>query len=1566
MSEETLDSLQGIAIVGLSGRFPGAPDLETFWDNLRNGVEAISFFTEEELREAGVDPALLADPRYVKAKGILPGCEMFDPAFFGFTPREAELLDPQHRVFLECAWEALENAGYDGERFPGRIAVFGGAGSNAYLLYNLLPNEELLERVGILQAVLMNEGDFLTTRVSYKLNLKGPSVLVQTACSTALVAVHTACQSLLSGESDMALAGGVSIDVPQKGGYLYQESSVASPDGHCRAFDERAAGTVNGSGAGVVVLKRLADAVADGDVVHAVIRGSAINNDGSAKVGFTAPSVEGQSEVIAESLLMAGVDAGSIGYIEAHGSGTSLGDPIEIAALTQAFRAGTDRTGFCALGSVKTNLGHCNAAAGAAGLLKTVLSLEHGEIPPSLHYEKPNPQIDFAGSPFFVNTSLRPWPEGEGRRRAGVSSFGLGGTNAHVVLEEAPPREAGEPSRRPVHLLPVSARTASALETAAANLAARLTADPGLDLADVAFTLGVGRRAFEHRRAVLARTAAEAAEALVDPARSFSGVRQGTAARPVVFLFPGLGDQYVDMARELYDAEPVFREQVDLCADLLTPHLGLDLREVIFSGEGSGEGAAARPAGPAGGADLRAMLRRDAAPQDPAAARLARTDMAQPAHFVVEHALARLLMSWGIVPEAMIGYSIGEYVAACLAGVLSLEDALALVARRARMIEELPAGAMLAVPLPEEEVRPLLTGGLSVSATNGPHFCVVGGTPEEVDALAGLLTGRGVATIRLQTTHAFHSAMMEPAVAAFTEIARRVEMNPPSIPYLSNVTGTWVTPDDLADPGYWARHMHQTVRFAEGVAELLESPDRLFVEVGPGGTLGTLVKQHPDAPAGLVTVSALRSAAEGRSDLEHLLAAVGRLWTSGAQVDWTGLWAGERRLRVELPTYPFERQRCWVDPPRGASVSRAARALSGGGKEGRAPLEDWLWVPVWKEAPAVRRSVKASGSWLLVLDREGLGERLAERLRTEGAEVATVAPGEGLGLPESGEVPSRIVHLASLSREELPFESALESGLAGLVLLEKELQGKGSSPVRIGVFGNRLQEVLDGDAVEPVKAALLGAVKVIHQEATRLTCGAIDIVLPPPGSLAEERLIGQILAEMETEPKPVVAYRGRQRFVRSFERVRIEAGDPAVSPLSEGGVYVVTDGIHGVGPAVAEHLVHALGARVALAVPPDFPTREQWEGWPQVPAGHDPIGGTVLRLLALERAGELDRVLLVREDVASAGGMRSLLAHCRERFGKPEGVFYTGGSFMGGLLQLKTGETLAASLGPLARGAEGLLAALPGDGEGPAFVALCASTLTVTGGMGQLDSAATGSYLDALAQRQAAAGGVPTVAIHWDPYQWDRWLAGGVGGGMIAGLQSEQLQQDLEAHGIPSPESAEALRRLLASGLSRGIVSHEDLETLIAETDAFTTDVFLAEMEKARRSEAPHQRTGLSNPYVPPRDELEEKVAVLWQELFGIEAIGVEDNFLELGGHSLLAIQMMTQVRTLFGVELPVTALFEAPTIAELAAVIAREQAGGEEDPEELEKLLASIEGLSPEEALAKMAELGLAPEGMA
>jgi acyl transferase domain-containing protein/acyl carrier protein len=1517
---------QGIAIVGMAGRFPGARTLRQFWENLRDGVESISFFSDEELLASGVDPELLRDESYVKAKAILDDVEGFDAAFFGFTPREAELLDPQHRVLLECAWEALEDAGYDPRRSGGRTAVYVGSGTSAYLLSNLLPSSERMEKTGVFQALLSNDRDFLATRLSYKLDLRGPSVLVQTACSTSLTAVHLACQSLLSGEADMALAGGVSIGVPVKDGYLYQEGSIASPDGLCRAFDARAGGSVAGDGAGIVVLKRLADALADGDRIHAVIRGSAANNDGSGKVGYTAPSIEGQAEVITEALLMAGVEPDSIGYVEAHGSGTALGDPVEVTALTQAFRgAGSVRTGFCALGSVKTNVGHCNTAAGVAGLIKAVLTLEHGEIPPSLHYEQPNPQIDFAGSPFFVNAGLRPWPKGDAPRRAGVSSFGMGGTNVHMVLEEAPPREPAEPSRRPAHLIPVSARTPAALEAATANLADLLRREPEVSLADVAFTLQVGRRGFDHRRFVVARDPADAAAALADPRRAIPGAREGTAARPVVFLFPGLGDQYVDMARELYDAEPAFREQIDRCAEILAPRLGFDVRRAIFSDSP----AAPRPEGQ--GLDLRALLRRDAPPEDPAAARLARTDVAQPACFAVEYALARLLLAWGIAPEAMIGYSIGEYVAACLAGVLSLEDALSLVARRAQLIQELPAGSMLAVPLPEAEVRPLLGEALSVSATNGPHLTVVGGPAEAVEALARRLEERGASTLRLQTTHAFHSAMTEPAVAPFAAIARQVRMSPPRIPYLSNVTGTWITAADLEDPAYWVRHMRQTVRFAEGLTELLADPSRLFLEVGPGATLGALARQHPDAPAGLVAASTLRRASEARSDVEHLLEAVGRLWSAGAEVDWNALWAGERRQRVELPTYPFERQRCWIDPPRGGrpAVQRREEPAT------RADLADWFYAPVWKQSPLARTSRSVAGtSWLLFLDETGFGERLAERLRRDGAAVTTVAVGESL--PEVAGF-DRIVHLRALTRDEPAFAAALESGLASLVLLQQALsQGAGDGPVRIAVVGNHLQEILEGDPVVPAKAVVLGAVKILHQESPRLACGAVDVVLPEPGSPAEERLIAQVLDEIEAGLPPVVALRGRQRWIRSFERIRMEATDPAASPLHPGGSYLITDGAHGVGPSLAEHLAGAVGARVAVVLPPGTPAGPQpWEG--------------------------LEGVQVLHADLAAPGGARSVLDRCGERLGRLDGVFVTGGSYTGGLLQLKTAEGLAAALGPLARGTEALLDALGGLAEPPAFVALCASTLTFSGGLGQLDIAVTGAWLDALALRCSASGGPPVLALHWDPHQWGDWLAGGVGAGVVPGLAAEQLQKELEALRIPPAESGEALRRLLASGLSRAIVSAGDFESLLAETDAFTIDVFLAEMEKARHSAQPHRRTGLSTPYVEPRDKTEEKLAALWADLFGIDRIGVEDNFLELGGHSLLAIQLMTQIRNAFEVDLPVTALFEAPTIAGLAQAIATEQRGGEEDPAELEKLLALVEGLSPEEALAKMAELGLA-----
>jgi acyl transferase domain-containing protein len=912
MSDEAIRGTD-IAVIGMAGRFPGAPDLETFWRNLREGVESISFFREDELRAWGVEEAALAHPRYVKARGVLDGAELFDAGFFGYSPREAETMDPQHRVFLECAWEALESAGYASERDSGPVGVFGSVGLNTYLLNNLMTRRDLLRSVGGYRAGIGNDKDYLATRVSYKLDLSGPSLTVQTACSSSLVAVHLACQSLLNLECDVALAGGVAINVPQRAGYWYEDGGVASPDGHCRAFDARAQGTVFGDGVGLVVLKRAADAVADGDDVLAIVRGSAINNDGGARIGYTAPGTRGQSKVVTEALAVAGVPADTVTYIEAHGTGTSLGDPIEITALQQAFSAQTQRKGFCALGSLKTNIGHLAEAAGVAGLIKAVLALQHRELPPSLNYERPNPEIDFAATAFHVNTALTPW-QSAGPRRAGVSSFGIGGTNAHVVLEEAPPRVAAAPSR-PWQLLVLSARTEAALDAATANLARHLETHPEQDLADVAHTLRAGRRVFAQRRAVVAHAGEDREDAVralraLDP--SLSATRTGVAdgERPVAFLFPGQGAQRAGMARELYRVEPVFRREIDRGVDLLKG-----------------------PLGPAMGTDLRGPLLGEGTED------LSQTRLTQPALFVFEHALARLWMSWGVLPEAMIGHSVGELVAACLAGVLAFEDAAPLVAERGRLMQSLPPGAMVALRCPAEQALPYLDGGLALAASNGPRACTVSGPPIEVAALEGRLIAAGIATRRLAVSHAFHSPMVEPVLAEFEARVRRVALRAPRIPFVSNVTGAWITDADAVDPRYWARQLRSTVRFGEGVAELLRRPDRLLLEVGPGRALAGFARQQqgPDEPK-RVWSSLPASGEEETSDLAGLLAALGALWTEGAAIDWNAFRGDEPRSRVPLPTYPFERRRFWVDPAPVEITTAAVSADSADSADSAAPV----------------------------------------------------------------------------------------------------------------------------------------------------------------------------------------------------------------------------------------------------------------------------------------------------------------------------------------------------------------------------------------------------------------------------------------------------------------------------------------------------------------------------------------------------------------------------------------------------------------------------------------------------
>jgi acyl transferase domain-containing protein len=743
-----------IAVIGMAGRFPGARNLSEFWRNLRDGIESIGFFTADQLLAAGASALDLQDPNYVRAAAILNDVEHFDAAFFGFSPKEAAIMDPQHRHFLECAWEALENAGWCPDEFPGRIGVYAGSGMNSYLIHNLLTNHELVANTGIfLLKQTGNDKDVLATRVSYQLNLTGPSLAVQTACSTSLVAIHLACQSLLNHECDMALAGGVTIEIPHRLGYVYREGEILSRDGHCRAFDANSSGTIFGSGLGIVVLRRFEDALRDGDIIHAVIRGTAINNDGARKVGYLAPSVAGQADAIAEALAVAGVAARSISYVETHGTGTRVGDPIEIAALTRAFRESTGEIGFCGIGSLKTNVGHLDAAAGVAAFIKTVLSLEHRQLPPSLNFSQPNPLIDLASSPFFVNAKLREWDGGAEPRRAGVTSLGIGGTNAHAILEEAPLANPSGNSR-PWQLLTLSAKTASALDAMVRNLADHLADNPE-NLADVAFTLHGGRKGFLLRRAVVCRDAADAATALGrrDGPRLISNSTRDSE-RPVAFLFSGQGTQYVGMGWELYEFEHEFRSIVDFCADFLKPTLGLDLRTILFP---SGEFAAE------------------------ASGLLNQTRLTQPALFVIEYALAMLWRSWGVEPKVMIGHSIGEFTAACIAGVFALESALQIVAERGRLMQSVARGAMTAVALSEREVIALLGESLSLATVNAEGQCVVAGPEDAVAAFESRVSAKGMTFRRLRVSHAFHSAMMDEILDPFAEFLGRFEFAQPRI-----------------------------------------------------------------------------------------------------------------------------------------------------------------------------------------------------------------------------------------------------------------------------------------------------------------------------------------------------------------------------------------------------------------------------------------------------------------------------------------------------------------------------------------------------------------------------------------------------------------------------------------------------------------------------------------------------------------------------------------------------------------------------------------------------------------
>lgn len=1529
-----------IAVVGMACRLPGAPDVDAFWQVLAEGRDVISRFSPDELLAAGITAEEFQAEGYVAAKGVLQDADCFDADFFGLAPSDAALMDPQQRIFIECAYSALEHAGYGLPDADGaaQVGVFGGSILSMYLLSHLWPNKPLLDQSGVFSVAVGNDPTFLATRTSYFLNLSGPSMSLGTACSTGLVAVHQACQSLLALECDMALAGGVSIHLPLVGGYRYTPGSILSPDGACRPFDAAAAGTVSSDGCGVVTLKRLEDAQAAGDTIHAVIRGSAVNNDGHDKIGFTAPSLTPQARVIAEAQELAGATPETITLIEAHAAGTSVGDPVEVAALKEVFAHSSQP---CAIGSVKSNIGHVDAASGIAGLIKAVLALRHRAIPPSVHFSTPNPDLGLEDSCFYVPQQVQPHDPNRGPMRAGVSSFGIGGTNCHVVLQE-PAAVADKPTedpKRPAHLLQLSARSDAALAQIAQQLADALKHPGAPDLADVAHTLRCGRTAKEQRLSLVASSQAEAAAKLRQPLAA-----QSATPRRLAFMFPGLGDHYPAMGWELYCQEPLFRAQIDLCATELAKHRSGDIRDQLFAGKDWTQACPENVTtqAPAAKLDMRAMLGRAGkdTPPDP----LEDPVNGQAAIFVTEYALAQLLQSWGLQPTAMTGYSIGEFVAACLAGVFTLPDALRIIAARAELIRDRAAvGGMLAVPLGEDELLDILPATLSLAAANGPRLCVVSGPDPALSDFATGLRDQGHACQRLAAGFAYHSAMMRDIVPALSAVIRSVALAPPAIPCVSCVTGDWLSVQEATDPEYWAGHLCQTVRFRDAVTTLLSQDGMALAELGPGQSLCSHAIAAATATGQQAPVAPMMRWSYGvQPEYQTLLQGIGTLWSAGVAVDPARLMADKSARRVPLPSYPFARQRHWIVPPAATTVPEHTA---------RKPVADWALVPLWKPVPMAAGALPAKAHYVVLMDGSEAATALLQALRDKGAKAtafwpdATSALSSNAGcaplndrdtlvtliqsLPAEPELPLHFLHL-DLLRDFADFETTQRHGYHALVALVQAIAATRQEQARITLIGTGLADPGQDDRVQPDKRPVLGVMMVAAQERPGLTTQVLDLDTEDPTRIAA-LVLGNLAPPCDGG---LIAYRRGRRMVETQAPLAL----PQTATRGErvDGSYVITGGLGGVGLVLAQSLASRGSVRLALlsrTVPdphltlqqvreldPDDPTRRRFEA-----------------IRALRKSGA--QVMVLATDVADAAAMDAAFERIEDHLGPIHGVFHCAGAIDAQTyceVTSETPENAARQFQAKVYGTQVLDQVL--QTRTADFCVLMSSLASQLGGLGFSSYAAANHYLDAFAEARNSTGGTRWLSVNWDAWQLGEVKSAVTGFGTT--VSSYFMEPDA---------ACDVLFRMLAQrDVPRVIVSTGDLDQRRAQWVARRDEPVL---ERQARLDAP-----IDLAQTPTQAVLVE----IWQDLFALEPIGIHENFFSLGGHSLLATQLNARIASRLGADLSLAAVLNAPSIAELADMIdtsALEAA----DPQLLDGLLNELEELSEEDLQALLAQEGSA-----
>lgn len=1488
-----------IAVIGMSGKFPQSKDNEIFWENLKDGKELIRFFNDDELIEAGISEKFIKNPNYIKATGYLEDSECFDRAFFGYTPEEAEVMDPQMRLFYEHSWKALEDAACVPNKFKGLIGVYAGASNNFnWEVSNFLKGRNSWENSQII------DKDNIATRIAYKLNFKGPAVTIYTACSTSLVTINTACLGILSGQCDIALAGGVNYH-PEKMGYLYEEGMISSPDGHNRTFDEKAGGTVGGNGVGIVVLKRLQDALDDGDNIYAIVKGFAINNDGNRKVGFTAPSIEGQTDVIRSAIQMAEIEPNSIGYVECHGTATSMGDPVEIEGLKMAFN--TDKQNYCAIGSVKSNTGHLDAAAGVVGFIKTVLCLKNKMLVPSLHFKNLNPKIELKNSPFYVSTETLEWKNDKYPLRAGVTALGVGGTNAHTILEECPPSKSSL-GRREYKICLFSGKTKTALENNVQNLKEHLSKNDKINIADVAYTMQIGREHFYHRKMFVCSDIENSLKIIDDKSKIKSNLTKNTN-KNIVFMFSGQGSQYVNMGKGLYEKEPYFKENIDKCSEILKNRLGFDIREILFSADSL---------------------------ENQNLSKINQVLYTQPIKFVFEYSLAKLLIKIGIMPDYLIGHSFGEIGAACISGVFSLEDALEVVALRGELMESVEPGLMMSVNMTEEMTNEYISkyGDISLAAVNGKDLCIVSGNTKDIEKLEQDITKDGFDSLMLKVPRAAHSNMMMPILEKFRHRISQMKLNKPKISYISGLSGDWIKNEEATNSSYWSRHLRETIKFSDGLSKIFNKGDNVFIQLGPDKGLVSFVELHDEVKNEDYAINLIRHKKELIDDNECFANKIGELWLNGAQIEWEKYYEGERRQKVSLPSYEFDKHKFESKSNIEKLINKKLRKNEYALNE-RRKMSEWFYTPSWEQAILLQKKDKVDKkeSVLVFCNKSELCKSVINTLKEKNHEIIEVWSGinyevldenkynirancidDFISLKDDftlkGKTLSKILHFWShgeiySTNDNNVQEIEINKGYKTFINIIKELLNFLNAESQIVAITSGAYNISDEETLCSERRMIGTLLKVIGQENSGINTKIIDLEYPRSN---EKLQLGKIIDEIFTMSKErVIAYRHGKRLAESYRSLNIEIKEKSAL-LKTGGVYIITGGLGGIGLDIGEYLGKEYKAKVILIGRSQFPARSVWDNWIIEKGSDDSLSKKINVIREIEKAGGIVRIYNL--DVSDTNKLEFVFNESQKEFESINGVFHFAGA---------TNPKYFAPIANLTEEIDkehfksklyGLMALRQVIKKCSIdFCLVTSSVSSILGGLGFGAYACSNAYMNGVINNDLRENCIPWINVDLD--------------GWISSRHTNDEGELSDKH-VLTAEGNKLIENLLLIkeyGVGYVVQSITDLDERVKKWIVNLTEENTdLKLESELESEIQlYSRPELSNEYAEPKTEMEEKITEIWNMFFRYEKIGINDDFFELGGNSLKAMRLFSLLHKEFGVRIGVKEIFNRPTIALIA-----------------------------------------------